>query len=118
MDLNKHLKQAKILTTLLDTQFKIFGISFGLDPILDLVPGVGSILGAISSLYIFWIASQLKVPREVYIKMIVNILIDFIIGEIPLLGIILDTFFKSNVKNFEMLQPYNRPKVYKAQVLK
>ena len=42
-----HLRAARILTKVLDDQFKLFGIRIGFDPVLDLIPVFGSVIGAV-----------------------------------------------------------------------
>ena len=117
MKLKKHFALAKKFTTLLDTQFNILGVRFGLDPLLDFIPGAGSIIGGITSCYIFWIASKLKVPGNIYFKMSVNILLDLVLGEIPIVGIFLDIFYKSNVKNLKLLEKYFKPDVLEGEIV-
>ena len=47
--LHAHIRFAKKLVNLLDTKFHILGIKFGIDPLLDAIPGIGSIIGAATS---------------------------------------------------------------------
>jgi hypothetical protein len=120
MDIKNHLRRARGLATLLDSKFSIAGISFGLDPILDFVPGIGSFVGAITSCYIFWIASKLKVPGWIYFRMTINIFLDFVLGEIPIIGIVFDVFYKSNLKNIALLEkfvPQDAGEVLEGEVL-
>lgn len=117
MKLKKHFAIATKLTTLLDTKFKFFGVRFGLDPLLDFIPGLGSIIGGITSCYIFWIASKLDVPGKVYFRMSINILLDLILGEIPIVGIFLDIFYKSNVKNLRLLEKYFDKNIIEGEII-
>lgn len=104
VQMEKHLRMARILTKLLDNQFSFLGIKFGLDPIMDLIPGLGDIAGAVLSLYLVWIALRMKVPEKHVWKMLRNILIDFLLGLTPFAGSIADVFFKSNVMNLKILE--------------
>lgn len=106
--MNKHLRAAKFLAKLLDNQFSLFGIKFGLDPIFDLVPGVGDIVGAIVSFYIVWIAIRMELPSNQIWKMIRHIAIDFIVGILPIVGPIGDLFYKSNLMNLKILEKYSQ----------
>lgn len=117
MDLSEHIKRAKRLTILLDTKFSFLGLRFGLDPLLDFLPGIGSVIGAVTSFYIFWIAVQLKVPTDIYVKMLINIGVDLFFGSIPVLGVILDVFYKSNVKNIKLLEPFMKKGIIDAEVV-
>lgn len=101
----------------MDTKFTVFGIRFGLDPILDIWPGFGSLVGAIISCYLFWIAYQLKVPTRVYWQMGWHIFLDFILGELPFIGFIFDIFYRSNEKNLALLFPYANPEILEGVVV-
>ncbi len=117
MNINNHIERAKRLSVLLDNKFKILGFNFGIDPILDFIPGIGSIIGGITSAYIFWIALQIKVPTVIYFRMGFNILLDTILGEIPIVGAIFDAFYKSNIKNLKLLEPYVNTPIIDAELI-
>jgi hypothetical protein len=117
MNLDKHIKNAKTLTTLMDTKFSLFGIRFGLDPLLDFIPGLGSILGAFTSCYIVWIAAKLNVPGVIYFKMVMHILLDLLVSEIPFVGVIFDVFYKSNKRNLELVLPYYKSGIMDAEIV-
>lgn len=96
------------LARLLDNQFKFPGTNFrfGLDPILNLVPVLGDISGLLLSSVI--LATMLKhgVSRKLAILMALNILIDTVIGAIPVLGNIFDFYYKSNARNMRLLKEH------------
>jgi len=117
MSIHTHYKIAKQLVNLMDTRFSVFGIKFGLDPLLDLIPWFGSILGAVISLYLFYLAYKLNVPSWVYFRITWNIILDFLLGEIPYAGIIFDTFYRSNVKNFALIQRFYDPDVLEGEII-
>jgi len=98
--------QSALLAKLMDTAFVIPGtkIRFGLDSIIDLVPGIGDVVGALVAIIIIGRASHLKVPKIVLARMAGNILINSIVGVIPFLGAVLTVFFRSNAKNYELLR--------------
>jgi hypothetical protein len=99
-----HLQYAQSLADLLDNKFKILGFRFGLDPLIGLVPGIGDVIGLVLSAYIVWVAVQMKVPQDKIAMMLGNILFDFVIGLIPVLGEIGDFVVKANSKNLEILK--------------
>lgn len=103
-DLTQEIGNAKKLTTILDTKFKIWRFSFGIDPILNVVPWLGSAVGAVTSLYILWIAYRMNASALVYFRMFWNIFIDFWLGSIPIIGIVFDAFYKSNVRNIKIIE--------------
>ncbi len=104
--MQSHINNAKKLTKLLDTKFQILGFKFGIDPLLDLVPNLGNIVGTFISFYLLWIAFQLKLPRKAYIHLMGNIAIDFLLGSVPIAGVIFDAFYKSNVRNLNLIEKY------------
>lgn len=111
MEVKRHIELAKRLTVLLDTKYTFLGIKFGLDPLLSIIPGLGSLVGGIVSCYVIWIAVQLKVSVLTYVKIVWNIFIDLVFGAIPFVGVFLDVFYKSNVRNLKLLESYINLKV-------
>lgn len=104
--MESHLKAASILSNLLDNQFDIGGVRFGLNSFVDLVPVFGDIVAAILSLYLVWIAVKMQLPRLKIIQMLSNILINFLIGLIPVIGDAAYIFRKANMKNLAILKEY------------
>ena len=102
---NQERDNTKKLAELLDSKFKIPGtqIRFGIDPIIGLIPGVGDWLAGVASLYFLLHAAARKAKAGVLLRMLLNILIDIIIGTIPLLGEIFDVGWKANIRNAELL---------------
>ena len=82
------------------------GRGIGLDAILGFVPGIGDGLGAILSTWIVIGAMRHRVPVLQICRMVVNILIDLGLGEIPILGDIFDIAFEENVINLKLLMRY------------
>lgn len=115
--LSTHFQFAKRLVHILDTRFSIAGIRFGLDPLMDIVPGLGSLIGSATSCYLFWLAYQSKVPMSVYAKMMFNIVLDFLVGSIPVAGIVFDLFFRSNVKNLHLIEVYLAPHIIEGEII-
>jgi len=99
---------AKKLADLLDNRYEIFGIKFGLDPILDLVPWVGNVVTMLLGFYIVYVGKNLKLPQVRINKMILNIIIDFVIGLIPVAGAIGTVFFRSNQMNIKIIEEFLR----------
>ncbi|MGB0838458.1 MAG: DUF4112 domain-containing protein [Flavobacteriaceae bacterium] len=76
-----------------------------LDPILGLFPGVGDVISSVLSIYSLRIAWKLR-SFPLFIAMLFNILLDLLIGLIPVAGTLGDFFFKSNKKNYKLAQGY------------
>lgn len=115
--MERKIKTAKLLAKLLDSQFQVAGVKFGLDPIINIVPFVGDVAGALLSLFILRTAYQAGVSRSDFIKMIGNILLDFILGIVPYLGVIFDVFYKANIKNVKILEKYSHGKFVEGEIV-
>lgn len=115
--MNKHLRAAQYITDLLENRFRILGIRFGLDPILGIFPGFGDIVTAALSAYLVWIAVQMKVPSDVVSKMLQNILVDFLVGIIPVLGDLSDFVYKANTRNMKLLRQYGVADARDAEII-
>ena len=93
---------------LLDTKFQIPGTSvrYGLDFILGLVPGAGDLISlGFSGLLIATMAKNGASGRLVG-RMLVNVLLDAIVGAVPVLGNVFDLFYKANYRNLQLMREY------------
>ena len=99
---------AKFLAEWLDRRFTIPGTSIriGLDPILGLIPGIGDIIANLAGSAIILIAAQYRLPKIVLLRMGLNVALNAMIGAIPVLGDIFSIWFRSNVKNAQLLERY------------
>lgn len=110
-----HFALAKDLAKLLETQFKIGNLRFGLDAVLGIVPGAGDFVSFLLSLYIVWIGIGLKLPADKVALMLGNIIYDFFLGLVPVLGDLLDITFKANTKNLEIIEQFAPGKIYEGR---
>lgn len=94
------------LSRLMDSAFEIPGLKvrFGIDAILGLIPGLGDLASSAVALLILKAAAQNGVPRVAIARMGFNLMVDWLVGSIPFLGDVFDIYWKSNVKNVELLQ--------------
>ena len=99
---------AKFLAEWLDQRFTIPGTSIriGLDPILGLIPGIGDMIANLAGSAIILIAAQYRLPKIVLLRMGLNVALNAIIGAIPVFGDIFSIWFRSNVKNAQLLERY------------
>lgn len=104
--MEEHLKIARHIAKLLDTNFNFFGKKIGYDGIVGLVPVLGDVVTFGYSFYLIWIGIKLGIPTPAVLRMIVNTIMDFVLGFVPILGDFADFFYKSNVKNFHILEKY------------
>ena len=98
------------LEVLLDEAFRIpgTGFRFGIDGIIGLVPGLGDVLAGLLSLVIPLAAWIRGVPYVTLFRMAVNIAIGVLVGTIPLLGDLFDMAWKTNRRNYRLLQTHLR----------
>ena len=90
----------------LERMFVIPGInkSVGLDVILDIIPGIGTISAAALGSYIAWEARNLGMSKWQMARMGGNIGFDMLLGLIPWVGAIPDLFFQSNTRNLRIIK--------------
>ena len=93
----------KKLEQRLDRRFSLFGVQFGTDAIVGLIPILGDILTSATGLYIIHQSSKLGATRWTITRMLINWGIDTGVGLIPIFGDIFDVAFKSNTKNVKLL---------------
>ena len=77
---------------------------FGLDPLIGLLPGLGDTASAFVSALTLIQAARLGVPKILLARMSLNILTNEIIGIIPGVGDAFSFWFKSNTRNYNLLQ--------------
>ena len=103
---DRMLQGFRTLAGLLDNRFSIpfLPVPFGLDAMLGLVPVLGDAITAVMGLYALVVAHRHKLPLGKRIGMIWNILLDFAVGSIPLVGDLFDWAFQAHRKNLRILE--------------
>jgi hypothetical protein len=76
----------------------------GLDVILDVVPGIGSIAAGALGAWMLWEARNLGMSKWQMMRMAGNVGIDTLLGAIPWVGAIPDFFFRSNTRNLRIIK--------------
>lgn len=103
----QHVRQRiEALEHLLERAVPIPGTNrrFGLDVILDFVPGIGPTVAAGLGAYLAWEARNLGMSKWQITRMGTNIGVDWLLGMIPFVGAIPDYFFRSNTRNLRMIK--------------
>ena len=102
------LLKAQKLANRLDTAFKLPFIPFriGLDAIIGLIPGLGDAVMLIAALRIVYLGKKMGLPPGLVKVMLRNALLDFGLGFIPLVGDIVDFFYKANQANVRVMEKY------------
>lgn len=78
----------------------------GLDAVLDLIPGFGNMAGAAISLTLIARTLQYGPPPSLVSKMLSNVLVDVILGGIPLIGPLADIWFRANDRNAALMREF------------
>lgn len=95
---------SKLTDSSIGIPFTKFNI--GLEAVIGLIPVIGDAAGLILSSYVLIEAQRLGVSKRIKSKMIINMLIDFIGGLVPVFGDIFDAFFKANTRNTRLLKKH------------
>lgn len=102
------LKNLDSLAKLMDGKFTIPGtnIKFGLDALIGLIPGAGDFTTFLISGYMLTVLAQNGASGFVLARMALNVLIDSLIGSIPILGDIFDVAFRANQRNMKLMHEH------------
>lgn len=104
---NQKLKRLKILSSTLDSKFQgPFGLKFGLDPLIGLIPVVGDWITAGMSIFIISEAASMGVAPATLVRMGINIAIENVIDMIPVVGNLFDFYWKANDRNMKLLDQH------------
>jgi len=98
----------KWLAFIMDEVVRVPGTKFrfGLDPLLGLIPGIGDTSSALVSAFALIQAARLGVPKILLARMSLNILINEIIGIVPVVGDAFSFWFKSNARNYQIIKDH------------
>lgn len=121
---NKDILEIKLIetvTSLMDNAFRVPGtkFKFGIDPILNLIPipALGSIIGySVSSLLVLGMVRN-GASSGLAAKMVFNVIIDAVIGAVPILGTIWDFGNKANTRNLNLMKEHYQEGKHSGSVL-
>jgi len=104
------LERVRSLARLWDEAITIpgLGIKIGLDAIIGLLPGAGDLVGLVVSLYPVAVAVALRAGPVILARMGWNVLVDAVVGSIPILGDLFDVAWRANSKNRDLLERWAR----------
>ncbi len=102
------LQRLRSLAHLLDNAIPIPGTPYrvGIDPIVGLLPGGGDLVMAAFSVYIVWESARLGLPRSTVTRMVSNLVLDTVVGSVPVAGDLFDVTWKANSKNVRLLEAH------------
>ena len=99
-------RELEVLGRWMDNQFRIpaLGWRFGLNAVIDLVPGVGDVATTLVAIYVLASAVRYRVPKITLLRMGLNIAIYFLVGLIPWIGDLFGAWWKPNIRNITLLK--------------
>ncbi|KAF2156689.1 hypothetical protein K461DRAFT_272756 [Myriangium duriaei CBS 260.36] len=99
--------------------FDFAGIRFGWSSIIGIVPAFGDAADGLLALLLVWRSSKIDcgLGSTALVTMLINVLIDFVIGIVPFIGDLADAAFKANTRNVRVLEK-RLDEVYKPKGLK
>lgn len=99
-------RRVEAVEGVLERMFTLPGTNrqFGLDVILDFIPGVGSLAAGGLGAWMLWEARNLGMSKWQMTRMGANIGVDTLLGVIPLVGAVPDFFFRSNTRNLRIIK--------------
>jgi Domain of unknown function (DUF4112) len=95
-----------MLATVFDTAFILPGtnLRFGVESLLRLVPGIGDAAASALSCYLLYEAHRLGVPRLLFARMVMNVVLEGTVGAVPIAGDAFDVIFRANRRNVALLR--------------
>jgi len=93
---------------IMDRLIRIPGVKrrLGLNPILDLVPGFGDIATAVVSVSVLVYGIRRSIPKILLGRMALNVLINEVVGIIPIVGSVFAFWFTANTRNYDLLREH------------
>ncbi len=104
-DVATRLDRLDRLAAQLDSCFRIpwLGVRFGWDAIAGLVPVLGDLATALVSFTLVLEARRLGAPLPLIARMVGHVLLDALIGAIPIIGTVFDVLYRANDINLGLL---------------
>ena len=98
----------RLVSVVMDRLIKIPGLKkrLGLNPIVELVPGFGDIAAAAVSVSVIVYGIRRGVPKVLLGRMALNVLINELVGLIPVVGAIFAFCFTANTRNYELIKDH------------
>jgi hypothetical protein len=98
----QHLEQSAIR---LDAQYRIplTRIHIGWDPLIGVIPVAGDLVAAFLSIRFVHQAYRLGAEARLIRRMMLNVIIDALLGAIPVIGFVFDVWFRANVRNLHLM---------------
>ena len=105
-DVETEIKHLRRVSRFLDNAIKVpkTKYRFGADSIIGLIPVAGDTLTSVFSVYILYKSYLLGISKATVARMMINIVIDTVVGMLPIVGDLFDAGWKANNRNVELLE--------------
>ncbi|MBX9767127.1 MAG: DUF4112 domain-containing protein [Bdellovibrionales bacterium] len=102
----RRIQRLERLAWWMDEAFEIPFLKWriGLDALFGFLPGFGDLVGAVIAVFVLLEAARLRVSGWILARMGMNVVLEFLVGSVPVVGDILDIHFKSNRRNVDLLK--------------
>ncbi len=99
---------AWVIQHLMDNLFHLPGTKarFGLTPLLELIPGIGDGASVVVSAITIVEGARRRVPKVILVRMGLNIVLNGLIGILPIVGEAFSFWFKPSYRNYQLLQKH------------
>jgi hypothetical protein len=106
--LQEKARVSKRMSWLLDECIRIPGteVRFGIDPLLGLIPYGGETVATVFGTLILADAGKKGLPLGTLVRMGGNMILNAAIGAIPFVGDLFSFWFKSNTRNYQLVNAY------------
>lgn len=100
------LQRLDAVATTMDNRWRvpIVGVEVGIDPLIGLIPGVGDLIAMAISAWIVLRGVMLGAPNAVLAKMTGALVVEGLIGYVPVVGDVIDFFWTMNANNVNRLK--------------
>ncbi|MDX1570145.1 MAG: DUF4112 domain-containing protein [Xanthomonadales bacterium] len=102
------LARIRSLAHWLDESIRIPGTRYriGVDALIGLIPGVGDLAGGLLSGYLIWQSHRVGAPLGLKLRMLGYVIVEVVLGAIPLIGDLFDFGYKANLRIARALEAY------------
>ncbi|KAI8880131.1 hypothetical protein K501DRAFT_192058 [Backusella circina FSU 941] len=102
----EQLNKIEKLANWLDNAISGSPVPIGLDAVLGFIPVFGGAAGALFSFYQIYMSTYFGIPLWLFIRMVLNIFIDWMLSFVPVIGGMLHLLYKANAYNYQMLNDW------------
>jgi len=98
----------RLVSLVMDRLIRIPGLKkrLGLNPIVDLVPGFGDLAAAVLSVSVLVYGIRRGIPKVLLGRMALNVLINEVVGLVPIIGSAFAFWFQANTRNYELVREH------------